>query len=89
MKLKDNIDFKELEKYGFIEDPANCESGEHYYDNNNYYYAFTNCYGAEGRLTVNIHTREFEILIMAEEYGLIQLCDLDIIVKLIKDGMVE
>ncbi len=89
MKLKDNIDFKELEKYGFIEDPANCEPGEHYYSSNNYYYAFTNCYGTESRLTVNIHTREFEILTMSEEYGLIQLCDLDMIVKLIKDGLVE
>ncbi|MDM0587746.1 hypothetical protein QTH25_13295 [Clostridium perfringens] len=89
MKLKDNIDFKELEKYGFIEDPDNCEEGEHYYGENNYYYEFKGCYSAEFRLVVNIHTREFEILTMSEEYGLIQLCDLDMIVKLIKDGLVE
>lgn len=36
-----------------------------------------------------MHTREFEILTMAEEYGLIQLCDLDVIVKLIKEWLIE
>lgn len=30
MKLKENISFKDLEKYGFIEDPSNCEPGETY-----------------------------------------------------------
>ncbi|EGT3606780.1 hypothetical protein FKF97_10275 [Clostridium perfringens] len=89
MKLKDNVDFKELEKYGFIEDPVNCEFGDTYYGSNNYFYEFKQSYGAEFRLTVNMHTRYFEILAISEEYGLIQLCDLDIIVKLIKDGLIE
>lgn len=29
MRLKENIKFEELEKYGFIEDPVNCELGTH------------------------------------------------------------
>lgn len=89
MKLKQDISFEKLEEYGFIEDPSNCEFGDTYYGTNNYFYEFKQSYGAEFRLTVNMHTKEFEILAMAEEYGLIQLCDLDIIVKLIKDGLIE
>ncbi|WP_075810222.1 hypothetical protein [Clostridium perfringens] len=89
MKLKDNVEFKELEKYGFIEDLDNCEEGEHYCGENNYYYNFISCYSAEFRLVVNIHTRKFEILAMAKRTGLLQLCDLDIMVKLIKDGLIE
>ena len=89
MKLKDNIDFKKLEKYGFIEDPNNCEEGEHYYGENNYYYEFKSCYSAEFRLVVNIHTRKFEILAMAKNTGLLQLCDLGVIVELMKDGLIE
>ena len=89
MKLKDSVDFKELEKYGFIEDPNNCEEGEHYYGENNYYYEFKSCYSSEFRLVVNIHTRKFEILAMAKNTGLLQLCDLDIIMELMKDGLIE
>lgn len=89
MKLKDNIKFDELLKYGFVEDEANVEEGDHFYGTNNYYYKFKNSYGAEFRLVVNIHSREVEILALARETGLLQLCDLDIFVELIKKGVVE
>lgn len=89
MKLKQGVSFEELEKCGFVEDPVNCEFGDTYYGSNNYFYEFKQSYGAEFRLVVNMHTGEFEILAMTGEYGLIQLCDLDIIVKLIKDGLIE
>lgn len=89
MKLKENINFKDLEKYGFIEDPSNCEPGETYYGDNNYYYEFNSCYSADFRLVCNMHTREFEILAMSKEIGLLQLCSLDIFIKLVKDGLIE
>lgn len=89
MKLKDNIDFSELIKYGFIEDGANCEHGEHYYSSNNYYYEFEETFGADFRLVVNAHDRKFEILSLSKDGGLTQLLDLDIILKLFKDGLIE
>lgn len=46
MRFKDNIDFSEHIKYGFIEDEANCEYGEYYYSSNNYYYEFEETFGA-------------------------------------------
>lgn len=89
MKLKKDIEFNKLKLYGFIEDEANCEEGDHYCDSNNYYYEFNNSYGARFRLVVNILTREFGLLALSEEVGLIQLYELDIFVSLIRDELVE
>lgn len=89
MKLKDSIDFSELIKYGFVEDGANCEHGDHYYGSNNYYYEFEESFGAEFRLVVNVHDRKFEILSLSKNEGLMQLLDLDIILKLFEDGLIE
>ena len=90
MKLKENINFKDLEKYGFVEDPSNTRY-DNPYDNkdNNYYYKFNRSYSADFRLICNMYTREFKILAIRKNIGSQQLCDLDIFMKLIKDGLVE
>lgn len=88
MKLKESVEFKELEKFGFIEDPANCEVGDTYYQENNYYYEFNGSYGAEFRLVVNLYDREIKLLALSKERGLIELYNLNIFKELIENNLI-
>lgn len=84
IKLKDGIDFKELVKYGFEEDPVNCEKGDTYYHLNNYYIEI-----GDFRITVNILDRHIDILCLVSEGGLYNIFNLKPLYQLIIDDMVE
>lgn len=84
MKIRNDIDFKQLEAIGFIEDECNVSEGDHYYSGNNYYYEFDE----ESRLVVNMLDREMSILTLSDD----RLCgvySLDKILEMFKMNMIE
>jgi hypothetical protein len=84
LKLKEEVDFKELIKYGFEEDPTNCENIEdHYYFLNNYYYQ-----DDQFRVVVGMLNRNIEILCLPKELELLQTSMLEPLYNLIKDNLV-
>lgn len=85
LKLKDHVPFDALLPYGFIEDPANCEPGDHYYHMNNHYYdGGTNTF----RLVVEHLDRRVSMLHRGAD-DLRQFDDLSVIAKLTADGLVD
>jgi len=84
IKLKDDINFKELFKFGFVEDPTNCEYGDTYYHLNNYYLQI-----GDFRITVNTISRHIDILCLAKEKGLHNIFNLKPLYGLISNDMVE
>ena len=88
MKIKTDK-MAELEKFGFVEDPANINEGasSHYASQDNYYfYLKASC---EARFEVNMFSRELTIKIMCGETGLHEIYSFDILFDLITAGMVE
>jgi len=83
IKLKNDIDFTELDKFGFMEDPTNCEPGDHYYHLNNYYNQI-----GDFRITVNTHSRRIDILCLARKAELYNIYNLKPLYDLISGGMV-
>lgn len=84
LKLKDHVPFDALLPYGFIEDPANVEPGDHYYSTNNHYYdGGTDTF----RLVVEHVDRRISMLHRGDA-GLNQFDDLSVIAKLTADGLV-
>lgn len=76
LKIKDSVDLKELEKYGF----------EYQDEDRNYWkYSFLNRYGDEKQYWVDVDTREIEFMV---DSGKILKYD-NTIYDLIKDGLVE
>ena len=84
MKIRDDIDFKQLEVIGFIEDECNISEGDHYYSGNNYYYEFDE----ESRLVVNMLDREISILTLSDDI-LCGVYNLDKILEMFKMNMIE
>lgn len=84
IKLKDDIEFKKLKKYGFFEDEVNCEEGDHYYHLNNYYIEIGNF-----RITVNMIDRHIDILCLSNETGVHNIFNLKPLYDLIVNNMVE
>ena len=84
MKVKDNIDFKELELIGFKEDEYNVEEGDHYYSSNNYYYEIDE----ESRIVVNMLDRNISILTLSDD-RLSGAYNLDKILEMFKLGIIE
>ena len=87
LKIRDDIDLKELEKYGFE------ENSEHYYREKTGNYAISYPYGV---IIVDKETKEIEIVYHIIE-GLNKIIDENIVIlkspiglyELIKDGLVE
>lgn len=85
IKLKDFIDFKKLEEFGFQEDPANCEPGDHHYHMNNYFIQIDDHF----RITVNMIDRHIDVLCLAEEKSLYNIFNLKPLFDLIASDLVE
>jgi hypothetical protein len=85
VKLKDIKDLTKLTEYGFIEDPANCEVGDHYYHSNNYY-LWVN---GDFRITVNTHDGHVDVLCLADESGLYTMFYLKPLYDLFASGLIE
>jgi len=83
--MKYNDTFEKLKDYGFEEDLANCEVGDHYYHGNNYYYQDKNF-----RIVINMHCKTIEIMCLPEDtcvnnnYKI-----LNKIVELTNDGLID
>lgn len=76
LKIKDNIDLKELEKYGFIFCDCDIHCG------NNLYYSYY--YNPDENIKINCDDKEFDFyLCMMTENSI------DLLYDLIKDGLVE
>lgn len=85
LKLKENIPFSTLKKYGFIADPTNCEHPEdHFYWLNNWY----NQINDEYRITVSTIDKHIEILSLGEA-GLRNTKNIDVLYKMIKDDIID
>ena len=83
--INDTIDFYQLSKYGFTEDPVNCEHPEdHYYYLNNWFWQH-----GDFRITVNTLDRKLDILCLAKNRELYNIYDFDVLYDLFKDGLVE
>ena len=79
LKIKDNVDLKELEKFGFVEDG--------WYDDK-----FYKCNLKDGRTYMTIGVHDGEIGIPTSLYGdipAVYINNLDIIYTLIQAGLVE
>mgnify|MGYP005810948859 CR=1 FL=1 len=79
LKIKDNVDLKELENYGFVEDE--------WYDDKFYKYDLK-----DGRTYITIGIDDREIGIPTSLYGdipAVYINNLDIIYTLIQTGLVE
>ena len=84
LKLKNHVPFDALLPYGFIEDPANVEPGDHYYSTNNHYYdGGTDTF----RLVVEHVDRRISMLHRGTD-DLNRFNDLSVIAKLTADGLV-
>ena len=83
--IKNSIEFNQLTKYGFTEDPANCECSEdHYYHLNNWFWSYK-----DFRITVNTLNRSLDILCLAKDRELYNIYNFDVLYKLFEDGLVE
>jgi hypothetical protein len=85
IRLKKEVDFKKLIEFGFEEDQANCEIGDHYYHLNNYFVQV----GKEFRVTVNILDRHIDVLCLASEPGLHNMFNIKPLYDLLSSGLVE
>lgn len=85
MRLKEDVEFKNLVDFGFEEDPANCEKGDHYYHLNNYYTQV----GKDFRVTVNMIDRHIDVLCLAKESGLHNMFNVKPLFDLFSNGLVE
>lgn len=85
IKLKKEVDFKELIQFGFEEDPSNCDAGDHYYYMNNYYVQV----GKDFRVTINMHDRHIDVLCLASEPGLHNMFNIKPLYDLLSSGLVE
>lgn len=85
IKLKDNIQFNELEKFGFEEDTVNCEQGDYYYYLNNYYAQIDK----EFRISINMHSRYIELLCLPSDLSVHNIYNLKPLVDLIINDLVE
>lgn len=86
LKLKEDVPFSELEKYGFEKDATNCEDPEdHYYWLNNYYAQVHDDF----RITVNMNERSIDVLCLCEETGLHNISNLKPLYDLIINNLVE
>lgn len=84
LKLKEEVNFKELIKYGFEEDPTNCgDIEDHYYFLNNYYYQ-----DDQFRVVISMLNRSIEIFCLPKELELLQTSMLEPMYNLIKDDLV-
>lgn len=84
VRLKKDVPFKTLKEYGFVEDDANCEPGDHYYHGNNYYLE-----KGDFRITVNMHDRHIDILCLAKETGVHNIFEVKPLFDLFTSGLVE
>lgn len=85
IRLKDDVDFGKLNEFGFEEDSANCEKGDHYYHLNNYYIQV----GKDFRVTVNMLDRHIDILCLTSETGLHNMFNIKPLYDLISFGLTE
>ena len=85
IKLKKDVDFKQLIAFGFEEDSANCEPGDHYYHLNNYYAQV----GRNFRITVNMLDGHIDVLCLANESGLHNIFNIKPLFDLLTSGLVE
>lgn len=84
IRLKDSVPFQKLIELGFVEDPVNCEEGDHYYLNN-YYFSVTE----EFRITVNLLSRHIDVLCLPKDTGLHNMFNLKPLHDLLINGLVE
>jgi len=83
--LKEDVDFKELEKYDFYHDPVNCEDKrDTYYGDNNYFYQSNKYF----RITINMHTRQIIIICLPKSH-IEYLTELKPLYDIIKAGLVR
>jgi len=94
LKIKDNVDLKELEKFGFNEDENNINEGcsSKYASLDNYYRTLTKADKLsknEIRVCVNIFSREINLLHLGGNGELEQTNDLIFLFDLITADLVE
>lgn len=86
IKLKDDVPFQNIAKFGFEEDFANCEDPrDHYYHLNNYYCQVNK----EFRITVNMNSRRIDILCLPSDVGVHNISNIKPLYDLISNGLVE
>lgn len=86
LKLKKEVSFETLSKYGFIEDPVNCEHPDDaYYWLNNWFYQANE----EIRITISINNRGIEVLCLPKHLRLVNSFNIDVLFDLFKDGLIE
>lgn len=85
IKLKDDVPFHILTRFGFEEDSANCEPGDHYYHLNNYYIQINN----EFRITVYMTNRCIDILCLPSDTCVHNIYNIKPLFDLISNGLVE
>jgi hypothetical protein len=85
LRLKEDIPIGILDKYGFEEDPNNCEHPEdHYYWLNNWFNQIT----PEYRITVSTIDKHIEILSLGDA-GLRNTKNIEVLYRMIKDNIIE
>jgi len=86
MKIKKDVPLSTLLDFGFIEDPVNCDHPEDtYYHLNNYYIQIHDHF----RITVNIFSKQIEILYLSNSDGLSNTSNLDILYELFVNNLIE